>query len=320
VNLFRRFAPYRAAVRGLAPRPVGRFTQRAARVIFPSAAILAAGGCFATREDVRLLQTQLQAYQTQTAQADSARRAQLDRVIEQLGLVTDSLGDLGARVEKFQGDVEGSVYSMGQQLIQIQELTGQSQRRLQELRAGLEVQRGTFSQPAPPGQAPQAGQPVQPGQPVATTPGATSGTDTTRAPAAAIAATPGGGAGTPGPNELYQLALDQLRRGSTGAARSALSDLLRQYPSADVAPDAQFYVADSYDREGNTAAADSVYQLVVQRYPSSERAPTALYKHGLTLATAGKVQAARAALQQVVSKYPRSDEAVLAKDRLRTLK
>lgn len=273
--------------------------------------ILTAGACFATREDVRLLQTQLQAYQTQAAQADSARRVQLDRVIEQLGLVTDSLGDLGGRLTKFQGDIEGSVYSMGQQLIQIQELTGQSQRRLQELRAGLEVQRGTFSQPPQPGTS---------GQPIATTPGATSGVDSGRTANTPPAATTGTGAGTPGPNELYQLALDQLRRGSTGAARTALSDLLKQYPNADVAPDAQFYVADSYDREGNTAAADSVYQLVVQRYPSSERAPTALYKHGLTLITAGKVQAARAALQQVVSKYPRSDEAVLAKDRLRTLK
>ncbi|HTA74864.1 MAG TPA: tol-pal system protein YbgF [Gemmatimonadaceae bacterium] len=281
------------------------------------AVILAAGACFATREDVRLLQTQLQQYQAQSAQSDSVRKAQLDRVIEQLGLVGDSLGDLGTRLTKFQGDVEGSVYSMGQQLIQIQELTGQSQRRLQELRAGLEVQRGTFTQ-----------QPAQgtPGQPVGTTPSVASGVDSGRTvvattpPATTAAATPGGGAGTPGPNELYQLALDQLRRGSTGAARSALTDLLKQYPNADVASDAQFYVADSYDREGNTAAADSVYQLVVQRYPSSERAPTALYKHGLTLVTAGKVQAARAALQQVVSKYPRSDEAVLAKDRLRTLK
>ena len=277
------------------------------------AVILAAGACFATREDVRLLQTQLQQYQTQSAQADSARKAQLDRVIEQLGLVGDSLGDLGGRLTKFQGDVEGSVYSMGQQLIQIQELTGQSQRRLQELRAGLEVQRGTFSQPTQPGQP-------QSGQPIATTPGSTTGSDSGRAATPTTTAAPNGGAGTPGPNELYQLALDQLRRGSTGAARSALTDLLKQYPNADVAPDAQFYVADSFDREGNTTAADSVYQLVVQRYPSSERAPTALYKHGLTLITANKVQAARAALQQVVSKYPRSDEAVLAKDRLRTLK
>jgi tol-pal system protein YbgF len=298
-----------------------RAHRQVRRAIMIPAVMLTAGACFATREDVRLLQTQLQAYQTQTAQADSTRRAQIDRVIEQLGLVTDSLGDLGARMAKFQGDVEGSVYSMGQQLIQIQELTGQSQRRLQELRAGLEVQRGTFAQPPQPGQ-PQPGQPAATA-PGATTPGATTGSDSSRAVSTAPAATtttPSGGAGTPGPNELYQLALDQLRRGSTRAARSALTDLLKQYPNADVAPDAQFYVADSYDREGNTTAADSVYQLVVQRYPSSERAPTALYKHGLTLITAGKVQAARAALQQVVSKYPRSDEAVLAKDRLRTLK
>jgi tol-pal system protein YbgF len=281
-------------------------------VLLTPVVIVAAGACFATREDVRLLQTQLQAYQTQSAQADSTRRAQVDRVIEQLGLVTDSLGVLGEHLDKFQGDIEGSVYSMGQQLLPIQELTGQSQRRLQELRAGLEVQRGNFAQP---GQSPQ-----QSGQPATTTTGSPASGSMAPDTAKAAPSGPAGGAGTPGPNELYQLALDQLRRGSTGAARSALSDLLRQYPNADVASDAQFYVADSYDREGNTAAADSVYQLVVQRYPSSERAPTALYKHGLTLVTAGKVQAARAALQQVVSKYPRSDEAVLAKDRLRTLK
>ena len=46
------------------------------------AVIFAAGACFATREDVRLLQTQLQQYQAQSAQSDSVRKAQLDRVIE----------------------------------------------------------------------------------------------------------------------------------------------------------------------------------------------------------------------------------------------
>ncbi len=276
----------------------GTRLARVLRCALAPVAALAAGACFATREDVRLLQSQMQATQAQSAQADSQRKAQLDRVVEQLGLVTDSLGGLAERLAKFQGDVEGSVYSMGQQLIQIQELTGQSQRRLQELRAGLEVQRGTFGPPT-----------LQNG-----TAGGATPSDSTR-PAGAAA-----GAGTPGPNELYQLALEQLRRGSTGAARTAFSDLLRQYPNANVASDAQFYVADSYDREGNTAAADSVYQLVVQRYPSSERAPTALYKHASALQASGKTQAARAALQQVIAKYPRSDEAVLAKDRLRTSK
>ncbi|HWZ60890.1 MAG TPA: tetratricopeptide repeat protein [Gemmatimonadaceae bacterium] len=293
--------------------------RRRIRVGLVPVVVLAAGACFATREDVRLLQNQMQAAQTQAAQADSQRQAQLDRVIEQLGLVNDSLGRIGGQLTKFQGDVEGQVYAMGQQLIQIQELTGQSQRRLQELRAGLEAQRATAVAPpvvsAPPptdsaavggggGAGTSPGQtPSSSGATVSTSTGAVSGTN-----------------GTPGPNQLYEMALDQLRRGSTTAARTALLDLLRQYPNADVAADAQFYVAETFAKEHDTAAADSGYRLVAQRFPASSRASQALFKHALVLQAQHKVQAARAAYEEVIKKYPRSDEAVLAKDRLRVVR
>ena len=104
------------------------------------------------------------------------------------------------------------------------------------------------------------------------------------------------------------------------AARTALQDLLRQYPNADVAADAQFYVAETFAKEHDTAAADSGYRLVAQRFPASDRAPQALFKHALVLQAQHKVQAARAAYQEVITKYPRSDEAVLAKDRLRAVR
>jgi tol-pal system protein YbgF len=289
--------------------------------------MLTAGACFATRDDVRLLQDQMKAAQVQQAQADSQRQAQVDRVIEQLGLVNDSLGRIGAQLTKFQGDVEGSVYAMGQQLIQIQELTGQSQRRLQELRAGLEAQRQTAFQVPPVATVQPSGQasPGQqmPGDSTAAVPtGAVTGAAVQAPPAPATSAPAAGTPppGTPGPNQLYEMALDQLRRGSTTAARTALQDLLRQYPTSDVAPDAQFYVAETFAKERDTVAADSGYRLVVQRFPTSDRAPQALFKHALVLQAQHKVQAARAAFEEVVSKYPRSDEAVLAKDRLRTVK
>lgn len=251
-------------------------------------AFLAAGACFATKSDFQILQNDLQVMRTESRMADSTRAAQLDTVIRSLGVAHDSLRVLSARLAKFQGDVRGDLYSLGQQLIQVQELTGQSQRRLQELRASLEERSQEMAAPAPP------------------TPG-----DTGHAAPAPAA---------PGPNQLFQLALDQLRRGSTGAARAGFQDLLSRYPTADVAPEAQFWVAESFAQEGNTAAADSVYQIVVARYPQSSRAATALYKHALVLIGAGKTQAARAALEQVVRQYPRSDEAVLARERLRTLK
>lgn len=253
-------------------------------------ALVAAAGCVASRNDIRILQNDLRIMRTEAAQADSARQRQIDSVLAALAGANDSLRVIAARLTKFQGDVRGDLYAMGQQLIQVQELTGQSQRRLQELRASLEERSAEAA-------APPAGE-------------AAAGGDSARV------AAPAG----PGPNQLFELALDQLRRGSTAAARAGFQDLLRQYPKADVADDAQFYVGQSYEQEGNAAAADSAYAAVVARYPQSPRAPTALYKRALALQQQGKVQGARAALEQIIRQYPRSDEAVLAKERLRALK
>ena len=261
--------------------------RRALRSLAPIA-LVATGACFATREDVRVLQSDLQAMRTESARADSARRAELSRVIATLSTVSDSIGNVSARLTKLQGDVRGDLYSIGQQLIQVQELTGQSQRRLQEMRADLEARNQAASQPPAPG--------------------------------GAASTSTGPGAGTPGPNQLFQLSLEQLRRGSAGAARTGFQTLLQQYPTADVVPDAQFYLGEAYRAEGNRAAADSAYAVVVTKYPDSPRAPTALYKRALAMEEQGNTTGARAALNQLIQKYPRSDEAALARERLRTMK
>jgi tol-pal system protein YbgF len=277
-------------------RPGRRIGGRLGVVGLPIATLLVAGGCFATREDVRLLQTDLTTMRAERAQADSARKAEHDRVNAQLAQVSDSLRAVSARTLKADGDIRGDLYAISQQLIQMQELTGQSGAKIQELKAQLEQKGATIASAAGPGGG-------------AGGVGSAVGGDTTRPVA-----------GGPGPNQLFQLALDQLRRGSTGAARAGFQDLLRQYPNADVAPDAQFYLAESYAQQGNMAAADSGYLAVVARYPTSPRAAAALYKHASALEAAHNVQAARAAYQDVIRKYPRSDEAVLAKERLQSLK
>ena len=264
-------------------------------VVLIPAAMVAVSGCFATRQDVQILQNDLAALRTQNQQADSVHRIQLDHVIGQLAEVNDSLRLLNARTTKWLGDVRGDLYGVSQQLIQIQQLTGQSQTRLQELRAQLE-KRGPALAPLP-------------------TAGPTPGTAVAMSPDTSHAASAG-----PGPNELFELALNQLHRGSTNTARAGFQDLLQKYPNADIAPDAQFYLAQADEQAGQMAAADSGYQLVVARYPASPRAATALYKHASILEASGRTDAAKSAFQDVVSKYPQSDEAVLAKDKLRELK
>lgn len=242
--------------------------------------LVATTGCFATRSDIQLLQQDLVVMRTESARSDSVMRTQLQVVSTTLAMSADSTRVLSARMARLSGELQSDLYAMGQQLVQIQELTGQSQRRLQEVRASLEQRSASLAVP---------GGAMDPG-------------------------------GQPGPNQLFQLALDQLRRGSTGTARSAFQDLLTRHPESDVAGEAQFYIGESWRLEGNTVAADSAYLNVVAKYPKSSRAPTALYKYAQSLETAGDAPRARSFLELIVKEYPRSDEAVLARDRLRAPK
>ena len=254
-----------------------------ARTFGPAAALLL-GGCLASKRDVFVLQSQLSTMQAAAARADTARSAQIAAVLGQIVQSNDSVRMLSARLARLQSTVGTDHYEMGRQILQIQELSGQSQRRLQELRASLEER----SQRA-----------AAPPQPV---PG-----DTSRpAPAG------------PGPAQLFQSSLDQLRRGSARVARGGFEELLRNFPNSEDAPEAMIYIAETYAGERNQVAADSVYALVVQRYPSSPKAATALYKHALSLRAAGRTTAARAAFDRIVKEYPRSDEAALAREQLRS--
>jgi TolA-binding protein len=246
----------------------------------------ALGGCVATRGDVRLLQDEMSALRSSVGAAEAARRAQADSILVTVGRAQDSLRALSARVARVQAvqaDATGTLYELGRQLITIQELSGQSQRRLQELRASLEnrAQEAT-----------------------------TTAQDTSTAAGPVI----------PGPNSLFELARDQLARGSPRAARDALDTLIVRYPRADVVPAALFFVAEAYAQEGNRQAADSVYNAVATRYPRSDRAPTALYKLALARRDAGQRAAAQNLLERIVRDYPRTDEAVFAREQLRVMR
>jgi len=246
---------------------------------------LAVSGCLASKSDVVLLQNDLRTMRDASAQAAAAQRAHIDQVLAQIARTNDSVRMLSARLAKLQGDVQNDHYEMNRQILQIQELSGQSQRRLQELRASLEERSS----------AQQQAMPAVPG-------------DTTK-PAAG-----------PGPAQLFQNSLEQLRRGSSTVARSGFEELLRTYPNSEDVPEAMVYIGETYARERNQVAADSVYALVIKQYPTSPKAATALYKRALSMKAAGQTAAAKIALERIVRDFPRSDEAALAKEQLRNIR
>jgi tol-pal system protein YbgF len=278
--------------------------HRARRLVVLPLVAFATGACFATREDVRILQGDIAVLRAESARADSMHRAQMRQVAQQVGAVSDTLRTVNAFLARFQGDFTLTMHTFGQQLLTVQELTGQSQKKLQEMRADLEAREAE--------RAAAASQPVTP-PPVA-------------APVAGAANAPAAPAvkpsvpTQPGPNQLFQLAVQQLQGGRTSAARDGFADFLQQYPNSDLAPEAVLKIGQAWELDGKMATADSAYQLVTDRFPKSDQAPTAIYKRAMIFRQAGQTRQARALFQQLIDKYPKSPLVELAQDFLKTLK
>lgn len=262
--------------------------RRRALVLFA----LALGGC-ATRGDVRRLEDAVLLLRAESARRDSTHLAAVQELTALNARTADSVASLRVQIARITGDLSGELYSIQQQLVQVQELTGQSQQRLTELRTQLEARGEQIAEQAP----------ATPG--VVAAPAADS---------AAGAPAPGG----PTPDQVYQASLQQLRRGSVNTARTGFRELLRLAPQSAHAADAVYFIGESFAAESPDSAA-RYYQQVVDRYATSPRAATALYKLGLLAEARRDVAAARGFYQRVVQGYASSDEAALARDRLRTL-
>jgi len=248
-------------------------------------------GC-ALRGDVRKVELQVEALRSEMTRSDSARRVERDSLARVLVAVQATISAEQNALVQIRGDIRSDLQAVQQQLMALQELTGQSQQRLSELRSRL-------SNPSP-----------APSPPVDTTTGGA-------APATAPAA-PSGGTGSPGPDQMYDLTMQQYRRGSFTTARLGFREFLRLYPNDERASDALYYVGESFAPE-NPDSASAVYQDVVKRFPNSPRAPSALYKLGLLAQQRGDKAGARTFFARVLAGYPRSDEANLARDRLQAL-
>jgi tol-pal system protein YbgF len=113
------------------------------------------------------------------------------------------------------------------------------------------------------------------------------------------------------------MSLQQLQRGALQTARLGFQKVLSDSPTGDRAPDAQFFLGETWAGPGGNAdSAGAAYELVVKSFPASPRAASALYKLGLLAESKGNKAGARQYFQRLVDAFPTSDEAALAREKL----
>jgi tol-pal system protein YbgF len=151
-----------------------------------------------------------------------------------------------------------------------------------------------------------------------------------QAPAAAppSSITPGNGAG-PGPaagsvppmpaEKLYQNANRDRSGGNDDLALGGYNDYLKYYGNTDLAPNAQYYIAEIHFRQGKLDEALQEFDMVLEKYPDNNKTPDALYMKGATLVKTGKRTQGKQEFCELAKRFPSSDLASKAKSHVKAL-
>lgn len=260
--------------------------SRGAR-LFPLAALVAAGGCFATRNDVRVVQADLANVRTEMLKASAEHKEALSQAMRILASSNDSVKAMSNRMTGLSGDVRAGLRTVNEQLILVQQLLKQNEQVLEKFRR--EADRAAYVPPVA---------------------SAVPGADTMAVPAA-----PSSSAG-----QLYNAAQSNLARGSWSTARMGFQQILDQYPNSPDAPAAQLGIARTFEGERNTTGAKAAYGAVISKFPDSPQSANARYKVALMLIGENKPAEAIPLLQTIVDKFKTSSEYDLAVSQLATLK
>lgn len=253
-----------------------------------AAALVAAAPAHAQRQSLADRVAALEA-QANNSQANM-------ELLNRLGQQENELRELRAQIEKLQHDLQEFQQRNRDQYI---DLDG----RLNRIEGGA----------APPVAAPPAASTGKPATPSASPVAARV------EPAPTVHGDAGLLANAGDERTAYNQAFDKLKAGDYVSSAQLFSAFLQAYPNGVYAPNALYWLGESYYVTQNYPLAAEQFRAVLERYPTHDKAAGSLLKLGLCDYGMGKLDAAERTLTDVVSRYPGSDVARTADNQLRVI-
>ena len=133
---------------------------------------------------------------------------------------------------------------------------------------------------------------------------------------------PGAAAGSLPPvssETLYQNANRDRSGGKDDLALQEYNDYLKYYGNTDLAPNAQYYIAEIHFRQNKLDEALQEFDMVLEKYPDNNKTPDALYIKGATLVKTGKRTQGKQEFCELAKRFPSSDLASKAKSQVKAL-
>jgi tol-pal system protein YbgF len=229
------------------------------------------------------LNSQMGVLQKSVQEATANSSSRIDTMSTQTQGLSDNMQDVQARVAK-----------LGQQMNDIQGLLQSIDGKIS---GGASSAQNTYSGASPQSAQPNPGvasQPPQAGNSVPAMPAMSSDT-------------------------LYQNALRDFSTGKYDLARQEFGDYIKNFPTNDLASNAQFYLGEISYAQGDYQDAIAQYEIVTGNYPKSFKLAAALLKKAFAEVELGMKSTGIRDLREVLRRFPGSDEARRAQAKLKEL-
>jgi len=235
-------------------------------------------------------------------------RTLVQQQVDAVNHLNAQMGSLEQAIQQVQANSGSRIDTMAQQtqglsdnLQDVQARVGKLSQQLTDMQNLLQSIDGKVSGNAP---APGASNPGAPG------PGANSNN--------------GGAGGMPpmapiSADTLYQNGLRDYNTGKYDLAHQEFADYIHNFPSNDLASNAQFYLGEILYAQGNYKDAISAYDAVLVNYPHSFKLADSLLKKAMAEQELGMKTSATRDLRDVVRRFPGSDSARRAQAKLREM-
>jgi tol-pal system protein YbgF len=121
------------------------------------------------------------------------------------------------------------------------------------------------------------------------------------------------------PTRLYQSAWNDYTSGQFSLAISGFEQFLREFPTSELADDAQLHIGRSHMSERRFQEAAAAFSSLIRTYPSGDKLPEAHLELGQAQAQLGQTDLARKSWETVVNNYKGSSSESIARQRLQGL-
>jgi tol-pal system protein YbgF len=112
------------------------------------------------------------------------------------------------------------------------------------------------------------------------------------------------------PREQYSTGFDLMQKGRNAEARIAFESFLKRHPDNALAPNARYWLGETYYAEGDYTDAATTFLDGYEKNKTGPKAPETLLKLGLSLSKLDKKREACATFQELDRAFPNAPDSV----------